>query len=147
MGALSLDGLTKKGGLVDSRLVPVTKVWRHYDDEAGAMVDDEVSFFVRRGSYGDFARAKVAGEAAGVLADALMVAGCIRLGEDGSEQLTYEQAESLDAGLFGVFREAVAEVYDGAKADPKRSAPTTSSGAKSSSRASAAGQLRKRKSG
>jgi hypothetical protein len=145
MSALSLDALTKKGGLVDSRLVPVTKVWKHYDDDEGKMVEDEVSFFVRRGSYGDFARAKVAGEAAGVLADALMVAGCIRLGEKGEEQMTYEQAESLDAGLFGVFREAVAEVYDGAKADPKHSAPTTNFGVKSSSRASAAGQSRKRK--
>lgn len=145
MGALSLETLASKGGIVDTRLVPVTKVWRHFDDESSTMVDDEISFFVRRGSYGDFARARVAGEAAGVLADVLMVAGCIRMGAKGEEQLTYEQAESLDAGLFGAFREAVAEVYDGAKADPKHSAPTMSSGVKSSSRASAGAPSRKRK--
>jgi hypothetical protein len=147
MAMLSLESLAGNGGIVDTRLVKVTKAWKRFDEKAGETVEDDVSFFVRRGSYGDFARTRADSEKAGVLPDVLMVAMCVRLGEDGGEQMTYEQASSLDPSLFAVFRDAVYEAYDGAKADPKHSAPMTSSGARSSSRASAAGQSKKRKSG
>lgn len=145
MAAFNLEALAAKGGIVDSRLVPFTKVWKHYDEALGEHVEDEVSFFVRKSSYADFARTRVT-DGTGLRAEVLQVAACIRLGEEGQEQMTYEQAESLEFALFQLFMEAVAEVYNGASADPKTSARKTNSGAKSSLRASAAGRSRKRKS-
>lgn len=146
MGALSLESLEKSGGFVDQTLVKFHKSWKQFDEESKQVIDYDGDFFVKKGSYADFVRARQLSTESGLLFDALLVSACIRLGEKGEQQMTYEKACSCDAGLFGAFLEAVNEVYNGAKADPKHSAPMTSSGVKSSSRASAGAQSRKRKS-
>lgn len=129
---MKLDDLIKAGGVVDTTLIKKTKDWTRADKN-GEEVTDEISFFVRRASHAMFKQAYMeAGKEAGVGAkvdehSALIVAH-IRLGENGEEVLTYEQAFGLETNLSMLFIEGINELYEGA--DPKKtSRPKKSSGA------------------
>lgn len=128
---MELADIEAGGGFVDRRLVPIKDKWRRFDDNAGKMVENEVGFFVRQVSYSDTKRVMQGlalddtptpetGEGAPALdPEVLMIAACIRLGEDGSQALSYEQVDRLEPALFAVFRKAVNSVYGEASADPK----------------------------
>lgn len=119
---MKLDDLIKAGGVVDTTLVKKTKDWTR-TGKNGEEVTDEISFFVRRASHAMFKQAFIAAgkESANGLdvdQDSALIVAHIRLGEDGSESLTYEQAFSLEHNLSALFVEAINEVYEGA--DPKK---------------------------
>lgn len=76
--------------------------------------------------------------------DSALIVAHIRLGEDGQEALTYEQAYSLEMNLSVVFITAINEVYE--TSDPKRkSRQKKNSGVNLSSTESAAAPSKKRK--
>lgn len=132
--ATTLEQIKTQGGLVDNTLVKKSDTWNHYEpDEDGEMVErnDDVEFFVRRASHVQFRKAMSGGDDNSD-PESLLIAACIRLGEDGSEELTYDQVTSLESGLFRVFMNAVSEVY----APKVKSRQKKNSGANSSSTAS-----------
>lgn len=151
---MKLDDLQKNGAFVDSSLIPQQAVWQRIganDDGEPVMVEDEVQFFVRRASHSQFKRAMAGIPEGQVRAqegldpECLLICACIRLGENGEEQMSYEQADSLEPALFKLFIDAVNQTYGSHLASPKRSPRKTNSGAKSSSTASGAKPSVKRK--
>lgn len=142
---MKLSDIEKAGGFVDPRLVPKTGTWDRVDAETGEQISTEETFFVRRVSHSHFRRVQKGINEHGqdVNPESLTIAACIRIGKDGEEGLTYEQAESLDFGLFSMFMVAIGEVY-AAKKQPT-SHQKTSSGASLSKPESAAAPSAKRK--
>ena len=151
---MKLADLNAQGAFVDSSLIPVTKTWLHVRANGkgeAEIAEDEVKFFVRRASHTQFKRA-MAGmpegareKVEGLDPECLLVCACIRLGDDGEEQLTYEQAESLEPALFKLFIDSVNDTYGSHIANPKPSTRKPNSGANSSRAASGAGRSGKRK--
>ena len=141
---MKLSEIKQAGGFVDTTLVPKTGTWDRVDPETGEPISSEETFFVRRVSHSHFKRVQAGiGETGEELnADSLMIAACVRIGTNGEESFTYEQAEQLDVGLFAMFKTAIGEVYS-----PKKSQPKTSSGASLSPTASAGAPSKKRKKG
>jgi len=99
-------------------------------EQAGAFVGDETeqrtvkwngsehTVTVRRVSFGCIAATQAMPEGA---RNVELVRLCVRLGDDGKEQLTREQAEALDPALAVAFLNAIAEVNGLGKdaTDPK----------------------------
>lgn len=131
---MKLSDIEKAGGFVDTTLVAKTGAWERVDEETGETISTDETFFVRRVSHSQFRRVQKGINDSGeeVNPESLTIAACIRIGKEGEEELTYEQAEALDFGLFGMFILAIGDVYQ-----KKVSRPKTKSGAKSSNRASA----------
>lgn len=143
---MKLDDLIKKGGIVNTQLVQKTADWTRSDD-SGKQVTDEVKFFVRRASHVMFKQAfsgAALADGSKLDQDSALIVSHIRLGEDGSEALTYEQATSLETNLAIIFTNAINEVYQAADPKPK-SRQKKSSGVNSSSTASAAKRSKKPK--
>ena len=118
---MKLDDLIKKGGTVDTKLIKKTADWKRPDD-SGKEVVDEVSFYVRRASHAMFKQAftdAVAEDGSKVDQDSALIVAHIRLGDDGKEALTYEQAYSLEMNLSVLFIAAINEVYQAADPKPK----------------------------
>ena len=138
---MDIKQLESAGGFVSDDLVPKTGIWKKVGDD-GEVEDFEISFFVRQATYAEYKRGTRGGEGVEYDPDAMLVAACIRLGPDGSQVLSYEQAYRLNPALFTVFLTAIGEVYGGS---PKTSRRKTSSGASSSSTESAAKPSPKRK--
>lgn len=125
----SIEQLQNQGGLVADDLVKRTGQWRGKD----------VEFYVRRLAFGDIDRVYNADNPE-ISQSAELIAMAIRLGDDGTEALSYQQAYKLDtelAMLFSDHIEAVNRVGDEeTQTDPKASGRKKSSG--SSSRKSSA---------
>lgn len=142
---MRLSDIEKSGGFVDTRLVAKTGTWERVDAETGDTISTEETFFVRRVSHSQFRRVQqgINSDGQAVNPESLTIAACIRIGKEGEEGLTYEQAESLDFGLFSMFMVAIGEVY-AAKKQTSLS-QKTSSGASLSKQESAAAPSAKRK--
>lgn len=142
---MKLSDIEKAGGFIDTRLVAKTGTWERVDAETGEQVSTEETFFVRRVSHSHFRRVQKGINEHGqeVNPESLTIAACIRIGKDGEEGLTYEQAESLDFGLFSMFMLAIGEVYAAKK--QTTSHQKTNSGASLSRPESAAAPSAKRK--
>lgn len=118
---MKLDDLIKKGGTVNTALVKKTADWTRSNDD-GVEVTDEVSFFVRRASHAMFKQAFtgiVRDDGSTIDQDSALIVAHIRLGEDGEEALTYEQAFSLETNLAVLFTKAINEVYQNSDPKPK----------------------------
>ena len=138
---MNLEQLKAAGGLVPSALVPKDITWT---DSAG----NELTFtiHVRRLSYGESVSALkgIKGDGIELNINAMIISACVRLGENADEKLSYHDAIDLEPSLGMAMHKACNEV-NGLGDEAKKSQPTTNSGASSSSRASAAKPLRKRK--
>jgi hypothetical protein len=109
---LTINELREKGGLVSDVPVVQTITFRIGDEEMTAEI------FVRRISIGDqeriFRADKMNGSDTGRVAR--MIAGCIRLGEQGEETLTYEDADRLHPAIAAAMVEAIKVVNNLAEA-------------------------------
>jgi hypothetical protein len=110
---MKLSDIEGKGGFVDGQLVKKSGVWKRFDEEKGEFEDFEIEFFVKQSSWYEYQ--KILKPDGDLHPEALAIAACIRLGDDGSEQMTYEQVTTLDSGLFNAFRIGLAEVYSAKK--------------------------------
>lgn len=105
---MDLNRLQQAGGFVSSELVKRKCVWTHKDDK-GEEQKDVFDIFIKRAPFGAVERALLD---EGVSRSSALIAACVRLGERGQEELTYEQAYQLQPSLARVFMEAIASVND-----------------------------------
>ena len=96
---MNIEDLKANGGIVESQLTQRTAYWN----------GSEITFYVRKLSFGDVDRI-YNGENLDASQAAEMISKAVRLGDNGDEALTYEQAYSLDPNLATVFAEHVMEV-------------------------------------
>lgn len=132
---MDIKKLKAVGGIVtDQQMTKVSKTWTSPNGE-----NFEVDFWVRRQSFASVEKLWQQSEKQdrSHSSNAAFIAECIRLGEDGKEQLTYADACELEPSLAVLFVSAINEVLS-----PKKTPPTTS-GTSSSSRASGAGRSKK----
>lgn len=105
---MKVDELRARGGLIDSSMVKKNITWNKIDEDGQA---DPVNFdiFVRKNSFGllDLAN-QLARE--GKSRSAVVIAHGIRLGDQGEEEMSYEDAYQLDPGLSVVMFQAFMEV-------------------------------------
>lgn len=135
---MDLKHLKAIGGLItDDDKTKVTKQW---ETPTGEKVD--VSFFVLRQSFSSVEKIWKEQEnqdKTGRSANASLISTVVRLGEDGKQVISYEDACRLDPTLALVFINGINE----ALAPKKTPAPKSNSGTSSSSQASAGGQSKK----
>lgn len=133
---ISIEELQQHGGFIDDAPVKKTIKWK---PPGGTQITADI--LVVRQPYGSIE--KVIGGDIDRSRGAQMISLSVRLGAEGKEQLTYEQAYNLHPGLALVMVNAINEVHQA----PKSCRPPISSGTNSCLPASAAGRSRKRKPG
>ncbi|WP_277962057.1 phage tail assembly chaperone family protein, TAC [Pseudomonas sp. RIT-To-2] len=106
---MNLSQLKANGGFIDTQQVRKELNWTHPDPHSGEPVTDVLVVQVRRQSFGVIERLFVAGEGE-QSRNARFIAASVSLGEDGEEELSYEDAYSLDPGLGFLILNAVNEV-------------------------------------
>lgn len=104
---MDLATLQSKGGFVPRELVSKELTWTRVD-ENGEEQSDTFSVFVAKRVFADVERIHNAPDEQSKSAHA--IAALIRLGADGQERLTYEQAYQLDPGVAVLFLNAITEV-------------------------------------
>ena len=109
---MDLKKLREAGGLVPSSLTKRDVQWERADGEKF-----DFSVHVRRLSFGDIERI-IDEEQKGRSRVANLIASAIRLGENGEERLSYDDAFQLDPGLAKAFATAVSEVNELGKTPP-----------------------------
>lgn len=100
---MKLSDLQAMGGFVDAEPVKKEVAWNLGGDEHKASV------FVARQPFGKV-EAALADAAKDRSQGAQLISMCIRLGEDASEQLTYEQAYNLHPAVAWAFVGVINEV-------------------------------------
>lgn len=108
---MKLADLEINGGIVSGELIPKKGIWKRFNEESQEVEDFQVEFFVKRCSWLEMQEAIKTVEGEQANPELLTIAASIRLGENGEEQMSYDLAAKLDAGLVNVFRIAIAEVY------------------------------------
>lgn len=98
---MNLQQLRDSGGIVPSEPVKKAVKWRN----------DKFNVFVVRQSFGSVE--SLVQDLDGRSRSAALIASFIRLGDDGSEQLSYEDAYQLHPDLAHEFVRVVNEVYEG----------------------------------
>ena len=116
---MDLKTLREKGGFVPSVPEKREVSWTHAADD-GTEVTDTFTVFIRRMSCGviDRINARIRAEMAKggdpVLAHrALVISEAVLLGEDGTERLTYAEADNLEPALSEVLTGAINAVNGG----------------------------------
>lgn len=114
---MDLKTLREKGGIVPSAPVKQEVTWEHKAED-GSDLTDTFTVFIRRLSCGviDRIRSAARDEAKGeaVLSErALIISEAVLLGEDGSERLSYEDADALEPSLAAALTAAVNAVNSG----------------------------------
>lgn len=109
---MDLKSLKDAGGIVPSALVKRSVTWERDDGEVLTF-----DIFVRRLSFGDVERV-LQDEERGRSRVANLIAMAVRLGEEGSERLSYDDAFQLEPTLAKVFANAVSEVNELGKTKP-----------------------------
>lgn len=122
---MKLGDLQKAGGVANGELIKKKGSFVTINAE-GDVETVEFDFWVKQASYFDVTR--IAKDDQGRDHKILMVAACVRLGDNGEEVLTYEQAGSLKPDLFATLLAGVTDAYA-----PKTSPQKMSSGASLSS--------------
>jgi len=125
---VNLEQLTELGGVVPGDLVPQDVTWARIDDKTGEEVSDTFKVFVRRLAYIDQERMfRMAGlfdkidpedpdaealvnEVEQKSINAALIATAIRLGDEGEQTMSYEQACCLRPDLAQVFMSAINHV-------------------------------------
>ena len=136
-----LADLQKTGGVVSRERIPAEIQWRDVGED-GTFVPKAYRVFIVQPSYGDIELMAQEGGGNRRAVQVATVAACVRLGEKGDVQLTYEQAFDLHPTLLLAMYAAIDKTGFVPK-KPERSPAPTRSGTSSSSRASAGGQSRK----
>lgn len=106
---MKLNDLKKKGGVIEPELVKEHIKWTHRDKETGEIITDEFDVFILKASWGAVSDV-VSNDAPGYNASVGMIAECVKLGESGEENLSYEDAYALDNSLAQQFLAAVNRV-------------------------------------
>lgn len=115
---MNLKTLRERGGFVPSAPVTREVAWTH-PAEDGTEVTDTFTVFIRKVSCGVIdriqaaARAAVAGGGPGISQRALVISEAVLLGEDGTERLSYADAEALEPSLAEVLTAAINAVNGG----------------------------------
>ncbi len=105
---MNLSQLKANGAFVDTQRVRKELLWTRVDPHTGETVSDTLVLQVRRQSFGVIERLFVAGEGE-QSRNARFIAASVSLGEEG-EELSYDDAYSLDPGLGFLILNAVNEV-------------------------------------
>jgi len=113
---MKLSELTSRGGFVHGDPVKRQITWVHVDQETGKPVSDVFDVWVIQPSYGMIDTALRDEKSDIKSANAAAIAACIRLGDDASEKMTYDQAYSLHPALALAMRDAI----NGAGVIPKK---------------------------
>lgn len=108
---MKIAELKKKGGFVPSALVKKEVTWKKGDDELTFTVH------VKRQSFGTVEKLFSGDDDQS--RSAAFIAASLRLGENGVEEMTYEDAYQLDPSLAAVFIEAINEVNGTGRKEPK----------------------------
>lgn len=95
-----------KGAVVSGELVKKHLEWTR--DVDGEEVTDTFDIFVKRPSFGDVERIFVGGDDKS--RSAAMISACVRMGDNGEELITYDQAYQLAPSLAALFSEAIKDV-------------------------------------
>lgn len=120
--------LLKAGGLVAPEPVKRTVVWK---DDEGAEHTFTVTVLPR--TAGSVFRAREMGREGKSREDHIIyLATFIRLGENGDEAFTYEEADALKISLFEALMHALLDVHGKPKEAPKNLRPPKKSSANSS---------------
>lgn len=123
---MNLQQLQDKGGFVKKDLIKTAVEWAHEDPVSGEMVTDTFDIFVKPASFGDVKRAISDNDKE---MQCHLLAACVRLGEEGEEELTYEQAYQLETSLGLALIEAVNKAIGfGADQKKTKTASQTKSG-------------------
>lgn len=115
---MDLKTLREKGGFVPAVPEKREVSWTH-EAADGTEVTDTFSVYIRKVSCGVIdriqaaARAAVTGGGEGISQRALVISEAVRLGEDGSERLSYAEAEALEPSLAEVLIGAINAVNGG----------------------------------
>lgn len=104
---MDLATLQSKGGFVPRELVSKELTWTRVDDD-GEQQTDTFSVFIAKRVFADVERIHNAPDEQSKSAH--LIAALVRLGTDGSERLTYDQAYQLDPSLAACFLNAITEV-------------------------------------
>lgn len=96
---MNLQQLRESGGIVPSEPIKKTVKWRN----------DTFNVFVVRQSFGSVEQLVQGFDESS--RSAALIASFIRLGDDASEQMTYEDAYQLHPELAGEFVRVINEVY------------------------------------
>lgn len=113
---MKLAELEARGGMVDASLVKKNITWKRTDEDGNV---DEVNFdiFVRKNSFGIIdTQMRSADERS---KSALLISNGVRLGDNGEEAISYEQAYRLDPALAYSMVQAFMEVNKIGQAAPK----------------------------
>ena len=103
---MDLKQLRAAGGFVSDRPTPVKKVWETPEGESL-----EIEFFVLRQSFGQAERFYLSSEDRKDRSrTSELLSEVIRLGKDGKEKLSYDDAFRLEASLAKVFLDAITEL-------------------------------------
>lgn len=114
---MDLKQLKAKGAFVPKAPVPREVEWTHIDQESGEEVTDKFTVYVKKQSFGSIERLFMGEDDRSK--SAAFIAQCIRLGDGGKDELSYEDAYQLDAGLAAVLVKAINDVNSTGKAEPK----------------------------
>lgn len=107
---MRLSDLQARGAFVDSAPVKRTIDWTHQDPQTGKVVTDKCDIFIVRPSFGMIEKFASANQGSPIDAKrSAVIAACIRLGDDASEQMTYDQACTLDPALAAAMEAAIYE--------------------------------------
>lgn len=103
---MDLKRLRERGGIVPSAPVKTEVSWTH--DLEGQEVTDTFTVYVVKHSFGAVERIFALNSKHPERSHtAAFIAESIRLGEDGSERLSYEDAFQLETGLARAFMDAI----------------------------------------
>jgi len=113
---MNLEDLIANGGLVPETPVKRSAIWNK-KNEAGEDVELQFDVFVKKHSFGTIE--KIWNDDGDRSKSAAYISQSIRLGENGKQQLSYEQAFQLDPGLATVLIGVINEVNGTGGGDPK----------------------------
>lgn len=114
---MKLSELKSKGGFVAGAPVAKEVTWKRKGD-AGEDVEDTFTVHIIKQSFGTI-EAIWSGKDDKSSKAADYIAQSVRLGDDGKERMSYQDAYQLDPGLAAVLIAAVNEVNGASKADSK----------------------------
>lgn len=115
---MDLKQLREQGAFVKAPPVPVEVTWTRRDEDTGEERSDTFTVFVRRMSVGWFDRVVgVTQSGTPRSRTALLISEGVLFGENGSEQMKYEDAYLLNFGLASVLLEAFNKV-NGREGEP-----------------------------